>query len=54
MSRWTRSGPPVESVEMDRVIEYIRSKLSDSVMREARLGGAIDGPKIMALLTLNW
>ena len=47
-------GSPVESVEMDRVIEYIRSKLSDSVMREARLGGAIDGPKIMALLTLNW
>ncbi|GAA5985860.1 hypothetical protein JCM10908_006308 [Rhodotorula pacifica] len=44
---------PAETVEMDRVIEYIRSKLSDSVMTKAQLGGAIDGPEIMALLTLN-
>lgn len=48
-------GSPAEMVEMDRVIEYIRSKLSESVMRKARLGGgAIDGPEIMTLLTLNW
>ncbi|GAA5874387.1 hypothetical protein JCM3774_005023 [Rhodotorula dairenensis] len=47
-------GAPAEMVEMDRVIEYIRSKLSESVMRKAQLGGGVvDGPEIMTLLTLN-
>lgn len=47
-------GSPAETVEMDRVIEYIRSKLADSVAREAQTRGAIGGPVAQILLILNW
>lgn len=45
---------PEEMVAMDRVIEFIRSKLSDSVTRKAQMGGGIDGSVVMILLILNW